>query len=366
MIIASSNTTIPNGGNAEFRLHKYHSNIVDVVYYRPEAGHSGKATLRSFLEDAKNGKYQLCITLNLRDDLGGKKFRIRPINEYTDAARQVAELFRQYNINGFINIWSEPIYRYKISIQTAVDYILAVHHVIGDTLLGVPGDEINLFLGTPGFVDKITSIPIVDILTVHDLTPTLDEINHVKQHWSGKIAQVETGSQGLNYDRPEVADWIYNIFKMYYNAGIWWCGLVYVDSWTDRNYAARWWDYNYTRIEHVTPTYYKWLQARKDFDMEYNRPFDLQFVYDAFDWKFPYNWTLPNLPVVGEKNPDGIVKWADIDAMSETQYKALIYALKKSGALPSSFPDYPDIKYINGIWNINWQVKAKENVKLEV
>ena len=96
-------------------------------------------------------------------------------------------------------------------------------------------------------------------------------------------------------------------------------------------------------------------------ELEYNRPIDLQLVYDALGWKFPYNWKTPNLPVVGEKNPDGIVKWADIDAMSETQYKAIIYALKKSGALPQDFPDYPDIKYINGVWNVNWQEKAKEN-----
>jgi hypothetical protein len=278
MISASSNATKPLY-DAEFRLHKYSSNIADIKYYRPEAGHTGKYCLRDFLENAKNRKYNLCITLNLRDDLGGKKFAIRPINEYVDAARQVANLFKQYNIKGFINLWSEPIYRYKISLQTAVDYILAVHHVIGDIPLSVPGEEINLLLGTPGFIDKMTSLPIVDILAVHDLTPTLEEINMVKQHWSGKIAQLETGSQGLIYDRPEVADWIYNVFKMYYNAGVWWCGLVYVDSWTDRNYAARWWDYNYTKIEHITPTYYAWLNARDDFGNKEDDDMKLEKYY---------------------------------------------------------------------------------------
>jgi hypothetical protein len=265
MIVASSNTTIPIEANMEFRLHKYSNDILNVKYYRPEAGHTAKYSLKDFLEITKDKKYTLCITLNLRDDLGGKNFRIRPIEEYVDVASQVSKLAYKYSSKLFINLFSEPIYRYKISVQTAVDYILAVHHVIGDNLLAVPGEEINLLLSTPGFIDKITSLPIVDILAVHDLTPTLEEINHVKAHWSGRIAQLETGSQQLNYDRPEVADFVYNIFQMYYNAGVWWCGLVYVDSWTDRNYAARWWDYNYNQIEHVTPTYYAWLKARRDF-----------------------------------------------------------------------------------------------------
>jgi hypothetical protein len=190
---------------------------------------------------------------------------LRPLEEYVDAARQVATLFGDYDIKGFVNLFSEPIYRYDIGADTVVQYANAVHQVIGNILLGVPGDEINLMLSHPGFLDKVTGIPIVDILTVHDLSPTLDEINRLKTYWSGKIANVETGSQQLNYDRSEVADFIYNIFRMYYQAGVWWCGLVYVDSWTDRNFAARWWDRNYTRVEHITPTYYAWLKAREDF-----------------------------------------------------------------------------------------------------
>jgi hypothetical protein len=98
--------------------------------------------------------------------------------------------------------------------------------------------------------------------------------------------------------------------------------------------------------------------------MEYLRPEELQAVYDMLDLKTPYHVKTPNLYVVGEKNPDKPVTWADIDAMTETQMKALIKAFKLTGALPSNFPDYPDIKYkVDGSWNSNWETYAKSNPK---
>jgi hypothetical protein len=46
--------------------------------------------------------------------------------------------------------------------------------------------------------------------------------------------------------------------------------------------------------------------------------------------------------------------------MTETQLKGLIGGLKKIGVLPTSFPNYPNIKYkADGSWNSNWQDFAK-------
>jgi len=254
MIVASSNATIPNGGHAEFRLHKYHSNIADVIYLRPSAGHTGAATLRSFLEDAKNRKYYLCVTLNLRDDLGGKKFAIRPINEYVDAARQVSNLFKQYNIKGFVNLFSEPVYRYKMTVSLANQYINAVKFVIGDIPLGAGGEDYRYL----DFLKGIAKNRNIDILTFHN-----NGLADIKSFWDKKFANLETSAE--NTDSVQTANYVYNLYRAYHDYGAWWLGYCYVDSWTDRNLTARWWDYNYTRIEYITPTYSTWLNARRDF-----------------------------------------------------------------------------------------------------
>ena len=94
--------------------------------------------------------------------------------------------------------------------------------------------------------------------------------------------------------------------------------------------------------------------------MEYLRPDELQAFYDALDLKTPYRFKTPNLYVVGEKDPAKTITWADIDAMTETQMKALISGFKKIGVLPVDFPDYPNIKYkADGSWNSAWQTFAK-------
>jgi hypothetical protein len=103
----------------------------------------------------------------------------------------------------------------------------------------------------------------------------------------------------------------------------------------------------------------------KEVDMtEYLRPEELQALYDQFGILTPYNWETPNLFTAGKKDPAKTVTWADIDAMTETQLKALISALKKVGSLPGNFPDYPNIKYkADGTWNNNWVNIAKSNPK---
>jgi len=107
------------------------------------------------------------------------------------------------------------------------------------------------------------------------------------------------------------------------------------------------------------------IRYRKEIELiEYLRPEELQAVYDAFDIKTPYHWKTPNLYVVGEKEPAKTLTWADIDAITETQMKALIRGLKKLMILPENFPDYPDIKYnSDGSWNPSWEEYAKSNPK---
>lgn len=98
--------------------------------------------------------------------------------------------------------------------------------------------------------------------------------------------------------------------------------------------------------------------------MEYLRPIALQLTYDALGWKTPYNAATPNLPVAGTKDPAKLISWADFDAVLETIMKGLIKALKDSGALATTFPDYPNIKYkADGTWNSGWQEIAKSNPK---
>jgi len=97
---------------------------------------------------------------------------------------------------------------------------------------------------------------------------------------------------------------------------------------------------------------------------EYLRPDELQALYDEFGFKTPYRWQTPNLFTAGQKNPIKTPTWADIDAMEETRMKGLVSALKKIGVLPSTFPDYPNIKYnADGSWNSDWQTYAKSNPK---
>jgi hypothetical protein len=95
-------------------------------------------------------------------------------------------------------------------------------------------------------------------------------------------------------------------------------------------------------------------------EVEYLRPDELQAIYDEFGIQTPYRWETPNLFVVGRKDPNKTLTWADVDAMEETRMKALISGLKKIGSLPSNFPNYPNIKYnSDGSWNSNWQAFAK-------
>ena len=105
------------------------------------------------------------------------------------------------------------------------------------------------------------------------------------------------------------------------------------------------------------------IKYKREIEMEeYLRPPELQALYDAFGFKTPYNWQTPNLYTAGIKNPTGLVTWADIDAMTETQLKGLISGLKKISVLPADFPDYPNIKYkADGTWNSAWQSVAKSN-----
>jgi len=96
--------------------------------------------------------------------------------------------------------------------------------------------------------------------------------------------------------------------------------------------------------------------------MEYIRPDELQAVYDAFGITTPYNWATPNLYVVGKKDPNKTITWADVDALTETQMKMLVKIFREMG---KQLPNYPNIKYNNdGSWNSNWQNYAKSKPKI--
>jgi hypothetical protein len=116
--------------------------------------------------------------------------------------------------------------------------------------------------------------------------------------------------------------------------------------------------------EKFLQTYNEKYGTEASINMEYLRPNELQAVYDIFGINTPYNEKLPNLYVVGKKDPSKAITWADMDALTETQMKALIKGMKKVGALPVNFPEYPNIKYDNlGNYLNNWQIYAKSKPK---
>lgn len=90
-------------------------------------------------------------------------------------------------------------------------------------------------------------------------------------------------------------------------------------------------------------------EYKKEEIIMYKRPEQLQLFYDEVGWVRPYNENLPNLPIVGKKNPSQNITWADLDAVMESLIKAM-FADK----------NYPNIKYDdNGNWVSNWLTYAK-------
>jgi hypothetical protein len=98
---------------------------------------------------------------------------------------------------------------------------------------------------------------------------------------------------------------------------------------------------------------------------EYNRPIEQEEFYKAMGWDSkPYHVNTPSLPVVGNKDPNKYITWADFDAVMETLMKGIVKGLKDNGSLPCDFPEPMDIKYnADGSWYNDWIERAKSNPK---
>jgi len=160
---------------------------------------------------------------------------------------------------------------------------------------------------------------------------------------------------------------LYRVNEIKNLAGIYYLYLGKTEklTWNVCDYPWTWDTENPTDTPELGSSYYILKQLSEEvLKMEYNRPTDLQTVYDALGINTPYHVKTPNLFIVGEKEPNKLLTWADVDAMEETRMKALIKGLKTSGLLPSEFPDYPNIKYnADGSWNNDWGTYAKSNPK---
>jgi len=125
---------------------------------------------------------------------------------------------------------------------------------------------------------------------------------------------------------------------------------------------------DYTKLTRGIEYWNKWLKILKIYKKEeeimtYLRPLVQQEFYNSMGWgNKPYHENTPSLPIVGCKNTNSQITWADFDAVMETILKGIISGLKENGALPEAFPEPMDIKYNpDGSWNNNWSEVAKSN-----
>ena len=347
----------------------YHHLLYD-KYIRPTAGFIGKYCLIDYINAAKKNNQELIITLNFRNDSGDKRtWSLRPIEEYVRVA-QVCHRLKEFKVPILFNIGNETFYRYRLKWQQILPYIKAIKPILNDTgfKLGGVGDEFITFDQHEGTI-KLKEY--LDFVTIHFLYTPLAEIENIYS-WLGKLCVLETGAQtkdyrnatGYLYIKYLLDGYVANSFKVSHVA------FIYVDSnyWGDANYIMRMWDSKYEQILHSTITwdlYKQYIEKWGEKRMEYRRPPGLQAVYDIFGWNFPYHFLLPNLPILGEKDPNNAIKWADVDAIKEIELKGLIVALKNLNLLPPQFPNYPDIKYIGDKWNSNWLDIAKKYPEIE-
>jgi hypothetical protein len=303
------------------------------------------------------------------------------LNKLTPADyAKIAGVIRDYLIargfkkgNAYISCFNEPGKSIN-SVQTCT-YSNAVHDEVGDDFDVVYGnDEFNMLdwnylgancrakvmgihhLSSVGFWDN----PYKYFNNVRDCK-TIANVN------GKEIIGTECGSWFKDYceDGHVINLDIMDKCKEYHYLG---CLIVLPDL--NANSKNKWkllgyqiWNSGFTQIIEGCPDKYndfiEYIKTEGD-KVNYLRPDELQAVYDAFGIKTPYRWQTPNLYTAAQKNPSGLVTWADMDALTETQMKAIISGMKKLGIFPASFPDWPNIKYnADGSWNNNWPVYAK-------
>jgi len=152
------------------------------------------------------------------------------------------------------------------------------------------------------------------------------------------------------------------------------CAIVCIDNneytishtWGTLGYRV--WNNDYTATTRPLDYWTRWLEVIKQYKeeeaiMTYLRPIAQQLFYEAMGWDDkPYHENTPSLPIVGRKDANAKLSWADYDAVTETILKGLVKALKDNLVLADDFPDPMNIKYkADGSWNSDWETIAKSN-----
>lgn len=324
---------------------------------------------------ALNYSMFLTITNNINYSIKGVSTEL-----YGRTSGMIADWLDTFDFQGkaAICIFNEPGDWWKFDENQYCQYVRAAHNYVkGRYPLIIINDEYHR-LNEQNIFTQLADIKQYLHWGVHHLSSLDSNFNNVRD------AKTQANEFGIPLWCSEGGSWYISYRKLdghninkrlidecakYEYEG---CAIVCVDvndygasKW--QNLGYRIWNNNYTALTTLSSYWADFeskLKQYKEEPMEYLRPEELQAIYNALGLNTPYHVNTPNLYVVGEKDPNKQVTWADIDAMTETQMKALIYALKKTGALPADFPDYPDIKYkADGSWNPNWLSIAKSNPK---
>ena len=274
--------------------------------------------------------------------------------------RRFIKEFAKYMINtikiplAIFEVWNEPIECIPPSfyIPLAEQFGIALKDT--NYKLAIGSNDFRQMDWLNQVCSNINMMEYVDYITTHyiwdrDWNLGVPKIIHGKQHIISECNFLKDFSRVM-----QVKD-LAGVYYLY-------LGKTEKLTWSVCDYPWTWKTSNPAGTPELGSSYYILKQLAREIEMNYKRPIDLQAVYDALGIDTPYHVDTPNLFVVGKKEPNKLLTWADVDAMEETRIKSLIKALKYCEALPIDFPDYPNIKYnADGSWNSNWVNIAKSN-----
>jgi hypothetical protein len=361
----------PDKSDAEIKQFLLTESAKDFVYTK-------NYTLQDAISQSKQYKMKLIVNMNevFREDIPLVSSEL-----FGKVAGIIADILIENGFNdetSAITLINEPKERWHMTEMQYVQYCYRANkYVEGRLPLILSNDEYHRWDEKIIF-EQTATIP-KRMFGVHHLSSLDSEMKNVEyaktqaNEWKVPIICIEGGSWFKDYQKSEGHAINKKLIEECYKFDYEGCSICLpeineVGRQAFKTLGYRIWNNNYSAIKSSNnwTDFENFIKKYKEVIMtEYLRPTDLQAVYDAMDLKTPYNWQTPNLYVVGKKDPNKQVTWGDIDAMTETQMKALIHALKTTGALPVDFPDYPNIKYnANGTWNPLWQVYAKSNPKI--
>ncbi len=328
--------------------------------------------------------------VNKRPDLWKAKYTLA---QWRRLSRLVAELItRQYNFSKqFLLVFNEPLKwldRHEVGLYTR-----ATNQGIGTMREELPivigNDEYDLSAhhGNAYHYWCVHFLQDFDYIGAHPLSSIMNDAywkidawRELADQFEKPIMATEAGSWEHRYTTPQGHDRNKRIILRCKQQGYLCCNIVLIDcndSYPSLGYRR--WDRNYTRITDVPLirpglTYFQdflhfimehGITEQEEILMEYLRPQAQQAFYEAMGWDDrPYHNNTPNLPIVGRKDDQAAVRWADFDAVFESLLKGLVQALIKSGSLPEDFPRPMNIKYNeDGSWNADWKTVAESNPK---